>query len=359
MHLGIDATCWSNPRGFGRYARSLSRALVASRGPHRVTLVADREPPASDLALDAEWSIVPTRESLDQGLHRRRSVRDLLRMARCVSNQCFDLFFFPSIDSFFPVWKTTLVATCHDTIPEAFPHLLSLDWKSRWLRKLKMRLALMFLKRMVTGSQREADRIGHYLGVSARSLAVVPYGVDSLFHDRSPGEGKEPWILHVGGPGPHKNERRLFEAFAACGVSEARLVLVGRWPPELVPDHPRIECRGYCDDNELKSLYRRASLVVVPSLEEGCGLPALEAVACGTPAVVTCNSPLPGLLGAAARVVNPESVEQLAEAMAAGLSADFPQARAASLGHAYTWEASARAAWEVFEATGTSRSRFS
>lgn len=349
VHLGIDATCWTNWRGFGRYARSLCRALVALRGHHRVTLVVDGSGPAHEPQLEADWLVVPTTRGLDEALHQRRSVRDLWRMSWAASRQSFDVFFFPSIDSFFPVFGPSLVATIHDTIPEAYPEWNPLPAVSRWLRRLKMWWALRACSRLLTGSRREAQRIQRYLRVPEQRISLVPYGVDSLFHDPASERSREPVIVHVGGPGPHKNESRLFQAFCACSNPEAQLLLIGRWPADLIPSHPRIQALGYCDDAALKQLYRKARAVVVPSLEEGCGLPALEAVACGTPAVVTRNSPLPELLGEAAVVVDPESTEQLTEAFDRALSPDFPPARAAQKGHGHTWETSARAAWKAFE----------
>ncbi len=349
MHLGIDATCWTNSRGFGRYARSLCRALAAQRGRHRVSLVVDRNGPADEPQLEVDWIVVPTSRGQDQALQQRRSLWDMWQMSQVASRQRFDVFFFPSIDSFFPLWCPAVVATIHDTIPEAYPKLNPLPAGARWLRRLKMWFALRSCCRVLTGSRRESQRIQRYLGVPGQRIGLVPYGVDPLFHDPAPAGDREPWIVHVGGPGPHKNEGRLFQAFLACSHSEARLLLVGRWPRDLVPRHPRIEALGYCDDSALKQLYRRARVVVVPSLEEGCGLPALEAVACGTPAIVTRNSPLPELLGEAAWAIDPESTEQLTQAIDMALSPEFPPARAALQGHAHSWEASARAAWSVFE----------
>jgi glycosyltransferase involved in cell wall biosynthesis len=103
-------------------------------------------------------------------------------------------------------------------------------------------------------------------------------------------------------------------------------------------------CRG---DAELAALYQGAEALVLPSLKEGFGLPAVEAVACGTPAVVTRESPLPDLLGAAAIVIDPSSEDDIAHGLATALGDDAVRARARvaarALAGAFSWSRAAEA----------------
>jgi glycosyltransferase involved in cell wall biosynthesis len=106
---------------------------------------------------------------------------------------------------------------------------------------------------------------------------------------------------------------------------------------------------GFQADEELVPLYQAARALVLPSLVEGFGLPALEAVSCGTPAVATVESPLPELLREAAVVVDPRDGAGLVRAMKRALDDEELTRHARAWGRRFTWETSARAALEVFQ----------
>jgi glycosyltransferase involved in cell wall biosynthesis len=120
---------------------------------------------------------------------------------------------------------------------------------------------------------------------------------------------------------------------------------------------------GRQDDRTLRDLYQGAEALVVAALEEGFGLPGLEATACGTPVIATIASPLPQVLGDAALPVDPRAPAALREALEIVLGDPSAQQRlrraAAVRGPALRWEQSARAALRIFEevADGTARPR--
>ncbi|MBI4247274.1 MAG: glycosyltransferase family 4 protein, partial [Candidatus Rokubacteria bacterium] len=136
----------------------------------------------------------------------------------------------------------------------------------------------------------------------------------------------EPYALAVGNVMPHKNLLRLVDAFAAAtrGIP-ARLVIRGRGRPAHVRAlHERIALRGlegrvdwapYAAAAELPGLYRGARMLVLPSLYEGFGLTALEAMACGTPVIASGTSSLPEVVGDAAVLVDPLDTGAIADAM--------------------------------------------
>ena len=123
------------------------------------------------------------------------------------------------------------------------------------------------------------------------------------------GTPSEHFFLYVGNDKPHKNVDTLIEAFAR--VPDAQLVLAGA-PFERFRGRERVDVRGFVSDDELSSLYRNAIALVMPSLEEGFGLPAAEAMAHGT-AVITSNAPaLVEVTGDAALHVDARDADALA-----------------------------------------------
>jgi len=170
-------------------------------------------------------------------------------------------------------------------------------------------------------------------------VVVARHGVDfSLFRPKNHfnlWEDKEAlleiglsgrYILHVGTIEPRKNISLLAKAFdvLADKDQEVRLVLAGKegWRVteinkvlHYVKHKDRIVRLGYVQDSQVAVLLRNASVVCYPSFEEGFGLPALEAVACGAPLVTTRDSAMAEMVGKAAVLVNPGSLEDLTDAL--------------------------------------------
>src|SRR5262249_31314139 len=152
-----------------------------------------------------------------------------------------------------------------------------------------------------------------------------------------------------------KNLPSLVHAFARIAPAEPdlRLVLAGGdgWGADAVRNAiatsgiaTRVQRPGYLADDALTALFRQAVAVVYPSLEEGFGLPALEALACGTPLVSTRGSAVEELAGDAAVLVTPGDVDALADAIAAVVTNGELRARLRADGLAraatFTWERS-------------------
>ncbi len=176
---------------------------------------------------------------------------------------------------------------------------------------------------VLTVSEYSRKRILEWSDWPADRVVVVGNGVSDSFGPEGPqAEIDSPYVLHVGNHKPHKNCLRLIEAFAQLPQREMRLVFT-----ELADDAElrlidrlriadRVIRRPHVEEAQLASLYRSAACVVVPSLEEGFGLPAVEAMSCGTPVVASDCSSLPEVVGDAGLLIDPRSPEAIARAIA-------------------------------------------
>jgi glycosyltransferase involved in cell wall biosynthesis len=126
------------------------------------------------------------------------------------------------------------------------------------------------------------------------------------------------YILFVGPDKKHKNVERIIEAFRRIGVNEkCPLVWVGdvKKQAQKIAAHENIILTGIISDEELDCLYRYSKVVVFPSLYEGFGLPILEAMACGVPVITSNLSSMAEVVGDAALLVNPYSIDEIAQAL--------------------------------------------
>jgi glycosyltransferase involved in cell wall biosynthesis len=171
-------------------------------------------------------------------------------------------------------------------------------------------------------------------------------------------------VLYVGTIEPRKNLVRLLQAFARLrhsGVIEHTLVLAGQpgWKHEPVTMaveqlglSQAVRFLGYVPTDDLVALYNLANALVFPSLYEGFGLPVMEAMACGTPVLTSANSSLAEISDCAAELVDPASVESIADGLRRILTdparrADL-RARGLSRAAQFTWTDAAQRTRAVY-----------
>ena len=173
-------------------------------------------------------------------------------------------------------------------------------------------------------SEFTAKQVEGLLGVPRSRLRVVHHG--TRFIDPPTPVAREPWILHVGAVQVRKNLTTLIEAFETAAPAPWRLVLAGAdgYGASMVRERAaasrareRIEFTGWIDDARLKELYRRCSIFAFPSLDEGFGIPVLEAMAWGLPVIASNGSSLPEVCGDAALLVDPRNADAFATALSA------------------------------------------
>ena len=268
-----------------------------------------------------------------------------------------------------PVWPgVPHVMTMHDVVP--------LMWPERYLRtgllhKMLYRAARRadLLLAVSAAAQRDIVR---YLGVDPAKVECVPEAAGEHFAPTPGGAaaGTEPYLLWVGGlatQDPRKNLEGLITSFAAWqreAERGERLVLAGGMGPagqelrELAGQAgAQIEFAGFVPDADLPALYSGARCLLTASRYEGFGLPALEAISCGTPVVAFDAGAVPEVAGAGALTAPDGDLPALMQAAQRVCDDDELHARlrAHGLEHAkgYSWRRTAELTWAAYERVAT------
>ena len=243
------------------------------------------------------------------------------------------------------------IVLAHDLIPLRFPRLEPL---------LAYHLAyvpfvLHQAERVLCNSEATAREIHHWLRVPRRKLVVIRLGFDQD-QLRPLDLPRQPFFLVLGRHDHHKNLPRVLRAFARLGSLDLRLKLVGPPHPRRTPKLKLLaaelgiahQCEwiSWVNNKERLRLLNTTQALVMPSLWEGFGLPALEAMACGTPVIAGKAGALPEVVGSAGLLVDPTNPVSIAGAMALVLSdrGVQRQARQAGPGRAaqFCWETTAQ-----------------
>jgi len=210
---------------------------------------------------------------------------------------------------------------------------------------------------VIVNSAHTAGEVHQLLGVPRSSITVCRPGAPEWpARTAVPETGP---ILFVGTLEPRKNVGGLLDAYEyllARGGDVPELLLAGRATPSAAPwlarmaQPPlagRVTHLGYVSDAERRSLYERARLLVLPSFNEGFGLPVLEAMTVGVPVVASARGALPEVLGDTGMLVSPDDPEQIAAAMHMLLNDRARAQTAAASGirrsFSFSWHASASA----------------
>jgi len=187
---------------------------------------------------------------------------------------------------------------------------------------------------IIAVSNTEAANIAKRLPSTADKIRVVHNGIDQSVFSPSGSAAHGRYVLFVGSASPAKNLTRLVRAYAAvCKKIPQKLLIVGVDEQDAVKTRSlrhavamiepgRVEFLGKVDPQTLVRLYRDASLLAMPSLQEGFGYPPLEAMACGTPAVVADIDVFHETCGAAATFVNPWDAQSIAAGLLEVLTND-------------------------------------
>ncbi|HWW59764.1 MAG TPA: glycosyltransferase family 1 protein [Thermoanaerobaculia bacterium] len=313
MRVGIDARKIAD-FGIGTYIRGLLGALAELGGNEYVAFA----PAGAELPDGVAHIVVEA---------PHYSVRELVLVGRAADRARLDLFHAPHY--VVPFTRVPVVVTIHDLIHLHQPLRNPL---ARAYARTMLRRAARKAKRVLTVSETVRGQIENELGCDA---IVTPNGIDGIFVPGVRAAAGRPYFLTVGNDKPHKNVDAAVDAIAR--VPDARLVLVGSAFARF-RGRDRVDVRGFVDAAALADLYRNATALVMPSREEGFGLPAAEAMACGTAVITSKASALVEITGDAALHVDDDS---LAEAMLRVMRDEDLRATLASRGIAraktFTW----------------------
>jgi glycosyltransferase involved in cell wall biosynthesis len=268
------------------------------------------------------------------------------------------------------------VVTIHDLT--FFDHP---EWHERskvWVFRRAIREAARRADALVCVSAQTASRLQERLSPRSR-VFVVPHGVDHRRFRPDDDAGADekirhglgvrpPYVVFLGTIEPRKAAGVLLRAFdlVAPARPDLSLVLVGRsgWGAgdvdrALADMHSgaRVRRLGYVPDEALPALLRGAAAAAYPALDEGFGLPALEALACGAPLVTTLGTPMAELARDCATLVAPGAVDELAEALRMvidrGSAIEVLRRRGLAVAATYTWEASAAGHMAAYRAAAS------
>lgn len=370
MHIGLNAHLLSSSRsyraaGINWYVYSLLKHLPTVAGQHSFTVfLGDREAGEALTGLQTRVSTLPTARPAVR-IAWEQLVQPMRLMAERV-DLLHSLAFVQPV-----VLPCPGIVTIYDLSFVLFPQRHQ-PWRRlylRWGSGLSARRA----KRVVAISASTKRDIINLLGVPEEKVDVVPCGVDDDFRPVDKPELLDElrrkhslpprMLLFVGTIEPRKNLTTLLKSYA--------LLRERMKPPPLVIGGPRgwrhgevfslaeeldlldeVLFPGYIARDELPLWYNAADLFVYPSLYEGFGLPPLEAMACGTPVVVSDTSSLPEVVGDAGILVDPTSAEELAQAMERVLTdielRDLLRARGLERARTFTWQRTARDTVSVY-----------
>ncbi len=363
MRIGVEASCRRNARGLGRFARELIARLERDFGARHQLLLCDAEevrsrgwrgPLALGRRLVGAWAARP------------------------------DVFLFPAVYSWFPLPGIPQVLVCHDAMTGLRPELFFPSARDELLWKLKSGLARRMADRLLAPSAHARAQIARVHGLDPGGITVIGEAPAELFRPLPPAAGAAARARHgvpeggalflcVGSLSPHKNLATVLEAFAlvrARRPAPCRLLLVGalrdtsalsclarlRTRIAALGLEDAVRLTGFVPDAELVALYNGATALVLASLDEGFGLPAVEAMACGLPVVASRRGALPEVLGDAGLFFPATSAPALADALLRLLAEPGLGPQLAARGRArvqgLSWAATAERVMRVLEEVG-------
>lgn len=261
------------------------------------------------------------------------------------------------------------VVTIHDLVWRHAPE--TMRPLSKFMDSLLMPLAVDYADAVIAVSEHTKMDIVKEIPNSAHKISTIPLGhtirvpVFSGISRLPQNVDDKNFILFVGTHEPRKNLKRLLEAYSTISpgiLGSLKLVIVGGegWGGVSVVDYvkrfnlgDRVIILGYVDDEVLRLLYKSALLLVMPSLYEGFGLPLLEAMSAGTPVLTSNCSSMPEVVGDAAILVDPQSIDSIRDGIVSVVTDEKLRINLTGLGlkqsSKFDWDVSAAMTLKVFE----------
>ncbi len=316
MHIAINALLISGE--FSGVQHSIvhqMRALLHRAAGHHFSVLALADVPIETHlgATAADYSVLRT--PLRSGQRLQRIFWEQAMLPHLLRAQGVDLLYSPGYLT--PLrWHGPAVVYVHDTIALSHPRLCTRS--NAWNYQLLLPPSARHATLVATPSAASAHDVTHYCRVAPEQIRVVPHGVvipsmptaAEIVHQRAAFDFTAPFLLAVSTIEPKKNFASLirwFDAWKSAGIPH-HLVIVGKWGwgcAEVrralahAQARAQIHLVGYVPQSEMPAIMAAADLLLIPSLYEGFGLPALEAMAVGTPVVASDRGGLPEAMGGA------------------------------------------------------------
>lgn len=266
--------------------------------------------------------------------------------------------------------KCRRVTTFHDLSYLRFPEFFT--WRKRWWHTVEMDPARQarFSNQVIAVSESTKTDLIDYYQIDPVNISVVHSGTtmfrssdETLLPFKKNHNLPKRFILHVGTLEPRKNIIGLIRAFNILkdqtDFEDVELILIGKegWQFknifEEIQKSPHKSHIRHLDhmDADLAPYYSLATVCVCPSFFEGFGFPALEAMACETPVIVSANSSLPEVVGEAGLFINPYDISEMAEALQIVLSEPLIHTQMAKRGlkqaEKFKWDRTARQTLDI------------
>ncbi|MDH5479900.1 MAG: glycosyltransferase family 4 protein [Nitrosomonas sp.] len=365
MKVGVDARLLSRPiTGIGRYTMEMCRALskIEEVSLHLYSPAAVR----ADVATGFETANIRTKD-WDNGLLRQIWSETYLPL--WIKKDAVDVFWGPAHR--LPHWlppNIARVVTIHDLV-----------WKyasdtmrplSRLLEKSQMPFAVKNADHVVADTRATASAVVNEFHITPAKLSVITLGASKVssvtdmqgLHSMGI---NQPYFLFVGTLEPRKNLHRLLLAYASLPddvKTQAKFVIAGGkgWGYVDLQDMiarlgigKYVSLLGYVDEHTLAALYANAQFLAMPSLYEGFGLPLIEAMVYGTPALTSNNSSMPEVAGDAGFLIDAHNVESIANGLIKLITdekiRDSLAAKAKNNAAKFNWDESAQQLIIVFK----------
>ncbi len=307
INIGIDARFYGKIQtGTGRYTTEIVDALLKNK-----------EQSFTLLGIAENQKIENARLVPERGMRLLDEEWEQSELRKKIQEHKIDAYFSPTGICPAEVEVPTIVVV-HDLGFEHYPQFYSerlLCHLKKWLKE-----SCGKARKIIAVSEYTRRDIMRTWGVSYDKIQVVYPGVEHIFSGREREESDSPYILALSSGGPNKNIEGIKKSFACFMERYAnlphRLVLAGNVQEETRENQRKIEIAGIIEDRKLLSLMQGASCLVHLSYFEGFGLPVAEAMSLGVPVIASQRASLPEVVGDAGILVDPDSPEECAQAIA-------------------------------------------
>jgi glycosyltransferase involved in cell wall biosynthesis len=325
IKIGIDVRMFSDAfTGIGRYNFEITQRFFVIR-PDIEWVLFLNEPEYSKFQFPENVKKVCV-NAPHYSLAEQTKFLSLLNKEKC------DLVWFTHFNRPLLYFKPCVV-TIHDTTLSFFPGKKMGQWWRKLAYKLVITNAVRAAKRIMTVSENTRKDVMKLFKISPKKITAIWNGISSDFHECTEKEHDEvrnkfklsqEFLLYTGVWREHKNLVRLLQSFHEVQKlhPDIQLVITGRRDPhypevlQTVKDlklEESVRFVGLVDFSDLRKLYSAATAYVFPSLYEGFGIPPLESMAAGTPAIVSNSSAIPEVCGDAAEYFDPENIKEMTE----------------------------------------------